>query len=72
MLSTVDVDKQGDEDKTGDVQIVDWRDLLAEWCRELGSQVVEVTGRVSGWDAGISSVTAGEMLTFNSTVIYPL
>ena len=40
------------EDETGDVQVIVWRDLFARRRRELGSQVVEVTGRVSrwGWD----------------------
>ena len=47
MLSTVDADKQGDEDETGDVQVIVWRDLFARRRRELGSQVVELAGRVS-------------------------
>ena len=51
MLSTVDVDKQGDEDEAGDMQVIVWRDLFAKRRRELGSQVVEVTGRVFRWDA---------------------
>ena len=38
------------EDETGDVQVIVWRDLFARRRRELGSQVVEVTGRVSRWD----------------------
>ena len=32
------------EDETGDVQVIVWRDLFARRRRELGSQVVEVTG----------------------------
>ena len=35
------------EDETGDVQIIIWPDLFARCRRELGSQVVAVTGRVS-------------------------
>ena len=50
MLSTVYVDKDGDEDETGDVQVVVWRDLFAKRRRELSVQVVEVTRRLSKWD----------------------
>ena len=32
------------EDETGDVQVIVWSDLFARRRRELGSQVVEVTG----------------------------
>ena len=39
------------EDETGDVQVIVWHDLFARQGRELGSQVVEVTGRVSRWDS---------------------
>ena len=42
MPSAVDVDEQGDEDETGDVQVVIWRDMLTRRGRESGSQVVEV------------------------------
>ena len=45
------------EDETGDVQIIIWADLFASCRRELGSQVVEVTGRVSKWD-GTTNVIA--------------
>ena len=40
MLSTVDVDEQGNEDETGDVQVIVLRDLFAKRRRELGGQVV--------------------------------
>ena len=50
MLSTVDVDNEGDEDETGDVQVIGWCDPFATHRRVLGSQVVEVTGPVSRWD----------------------
>ena len=42
MPSAVDVDEQGNEDETGDVQVVIWRDMLTRRGRESGSQVVEV------------------------------
>ena len=45
-----DVDNEGDEDETGDVQVIGWRDPFATHRRVLGSQVVEVTRRVSRWD----------------------
>ena len=35
------------EDETGDVQVIVWRDLFARRRRQLSSQVIEVTGRVS-------------------------
>ena len=47
MLSTVNVDKQGDGDETVDRQVTVWRDLFAKQRRESLGQVVEVTGRVS-------------------------
>ena len=37
------MDKQGDEDETGDVHVI----VVRKAARELGSQVVEVTGRLS-------------------------
>ena len=48
------------EDETGDVQVIVWRDLFARRRRELGSQVVEVTGRVSRWD-GTTNVIATDL-----------
>ena len=45
------------EDETGNVRIIIWPDLCAKCRRELGSQVVEVTGRVSKWD-GTTKVIA--------------
>ncbi len=47
MLSTVDLDNEGDGDETGDVQVIGWCDPFATHRRVLGSQVVEVTGPVS-------------------------
>ena len=48
------------EDETGDVQVIVWRDLFARRRRELGSQVVEVTGGVSRWD-GTTNVIATDL-----------
>ena len=48
------------EDETGDVQVIVWSDLFARRRRELGSQVIEVTGRVSRWD-GTTNVIATDL-----------
>ena len=48
------------EDETGDVQVVVGRDLFARRRGELGSQVVEVGGRVSRWD-GTTNVIATDL-----------
>ncbi len=58
------------EDETGDVQAIVWRDLFARRRRELGSQVVEVTGRVSRWD-GTTNVIATDLRAVRSGVIMP-
>ena len=58
------------EDETGDVQIIVWHDLFARRGRELGSQVVEVTGRVSRWD-GTTNVIATDLHTVPSGVSMP-
>ena len=58
------------EDETGDVQVIVWRDLLARRRRELGSQVVEVTGRVSRWD-GTTNVIAADLSAVPSSVSMP-
>ena len=58
------------EDETGDVQIIVWHDLFARRGRELGSQVVEVTGRVSGWD-GTTNVIATDLCAVPSGVSMP-
>ena len=97
VLSTVDVEKRGDdervtvagwpvarqhprgrdgtvfvtiEDETGDVQVIVWRNLFARRRRELGSQVVEVTGRVSRWD-GTTNVIATDLHAVRSGVTMP-
>ena len=56
------------EDETGDVQVIVWRDLFARRRRELGSQVVEVTGRVSRWDGGTTNVIATDLRAVRSGV----
>ena len=58
------------EDETGDVQVIVWRDLFARRRRELGSQVVEVTGRVSRWD-GTTNVIATDLRAVPSGVAMP-
>ena len=58
------------EDETGDVQAIIWRDLFARRRRELGSQVVVVTGRVSRWD-GTTNVIATDVRAVRSGVVMP-
>ena len=58
------------EDETGDVQIIIWRDLFARRRRELGSQVVEVAGRISRWD-GTTNVIATDVRAIGSGVVMP-
>ena len=58
------------EDETGDVQVIVWRDLFARRRRELGSQVVKVTGRVSRWD-GPTNVIATDLRAVPSGVYMP-
>ncbi len=58
------------EDETGDMQVIVWRDLFARRRRELGSQVVEVTGHVSRWD-GTTNVIATELRAVPSGVYMP-
>ncbi len=58
------------EDETGDVQVIVWRDLFARRRRELGSQVVEVTGHVSRWD-GTTNVIAADLRAVPSGVSMP-
>ena len=58
------------EDETGDVQVIVWSGLFARRRRELGSQVVEVTGRVSRWD-GTTNVIATDLRAVRSGVSMP-
>ncbi len=58
------------EDETGDVQIIVWHDLFVRRGRELGSQVVEVTGRLSRWD-GTTNVIATNLRAIPTGVSMP-
>ena len=58
------------EDETGDVQVIVWRDLFARRRRELGSQVIEITGRVSRWD-GTTNVIATDLRALRTDVAMP-
>ena len=58
------------EDETGDVQVIVWSDLFARRRRELVSQVIEVTGRVSRWD-GTTNVIATDLRAVRSGVTMP-
>ena len=58
------------EDETGDVQVIVWSGLFARRRGELGSQVVEVTGRVSRWD-GTTNVIATDLRAVRSGVSMP-
>ena len=58
------------EDETGDVQVIVWHDLFARRGKELGSQVVEITGRVSRWD-GTTNVIATDLRAVPSGVSMP-
>ena len=58
------------EDETGDVQIILWPRVFARRRRELGSQVVEVTGRVSRWD-GTTNVIATDVRAVRTGVAMP-
>ena len=58
------------EDETGDVQLILWPHVFARHRRDLGSQVVEVTGRVSRWD-GTTNVIATELRAVRSGVAMP-
>ncbi len=58
------------EDETGDVQIILWPDVFARSRRELGSNVVEVTGVVSRWD-GTTNVIVSGLRAVRSNVAMP-
>ncbi len=58
------------EDETGDVQIILWPRVFAQCRRELGSNVVEVTGVVSRWD-GTTNVIVSDVKAFRSGVTMP-
>ncbi|MCY3634649.1 MAG: DNA polymerase III subunit alpha [bacterium] len=58
------------EDETGDTQVIVYSDLFARRRRELGSQVIVVTGRVSRWD-GTVNVVATDVRSIDSGVAMP-
>ena len=58
------------EDETGDVQMILWPRVFARRRRELGSQVVEATGRVSRWDE-TTNVIATDVRAVRSGVAMP-
>ena len=58
------------EDETSDVQIIVWQDLFVRKGRQLGSNVVEITGRVSRWD-GTTNIIATDLRAIPSGVSMP-
>ena len=58
------------EDETGDVQIILWPRVFARCSRELGSNVVEITGVVSRWD-GTTNVIVSDLRAVRSGVTMP-
>ena len=58
------------EDETSDVQIIVWPHLFSRRGRELGRQVVEVTGRVSRWD-GTTNIIATDLRSIPTGVSMP-
>ena len=58
------------EDETGDVQIILWPRVFARCRRELGSNVVEVTGVVSRWD-WTTNVIVSDLRAIRSGVTMP-
>ena len=58
------------EDETGDVQIILWPRVFARCRRELGSNVVEVTGVISRWD-GTTNVIVSDLTALRSGVAMP-
>ncbi len=58
------------EDETGDTQVIVGADVFARRHRELRSQVITVTGRVSTWD-GTVNVIATDLRAVHSGVIMP-
>ncbi|MYB09759.1 MAG: DNA polymerase III subunit alpha [Acidimicrobiia bacterium] len=58
------------EDETGDTQVIIYSDLFARRRRELGSQVIVVTGRISRWD-GTVNVVATDVRSIDPGVAMP-
>ena len=47
------------EDETGDAQVILWPHVYQRYRRELGSQVVLVTGEISRWDGTSNTIVSG-------------
>ena len=58
------------EDETGDTQAIIYSDLFARRRRELSSQAVVITGRISTWD-GTVNVIATDVRSIDSDVVMP-
>ena len=58
------------EGETSDVQIIVWQDLFVRKGRQLGSNVVEIAGRVSRWD-GATNIIATDLRAIPSGVSMP-
>ena len=58
------------EDETGDVQVIVWPHLFAKRRRELGSQVIQVAGRISRWD-GTTNIIATDLRAIRTDVAMP-
>ncbi|MCE2458219.1 MAG: hypothetical protein J4G14_10445, partial [Dehalococcoidia bacterium] len=58
------------EDETGDVQVILWQRVFERCRRELGSQVIEVSGVVSKWD-DTTNVIASDVRPVQSGVHMP-
>ena len=58
------------EDETGDAQVILWPHVYKQYRRELGSQVVLITGEISRWD-GTSNTIVSEVRALRSGVRMP-
>ena len=58
------------EDETGDAQVILWPHIYKRFRRELGSQVVLITGEISRWD-GTSNTIVSEVRALRSGVRMP-
>ena len=58
------------EDETDDTQVILWADIYKRYRRELGSQVVLVTGELSRYD-GTANIIVSEVRALRSGVRMP-
>ncbi len=58
------------EDETGDAQVILWPHIYERYRREMGSQVVLITGEISRWD-GTSNTIVSEVRALRSGVRMP-